>query len=45
MSKKKTSLVNENVIRRWGKLASIPALTENFLDTVEEADEEALSQG
>jgi hypothetical protein len=35
MTKNKT-LVNENVIRRWGKLASIPALTENFLDTIEE---------
>ena len=35
MTKNKT-LVNENVIRRWGKLASIPALTENFLDTLEE---------
>jgi hypothetical protein len=35
MAKNKT-LVNENVIRRWGKLASIPALTENYLDTLEE---------
>ena len=40
MSNKKTALVNENVIRRWGKLASIPALTESFLDTVEEQEEE-----
>ena len=43
---KKKALVNESVIRRWGKLANMPALTENFLDTVseeeelEEADEE-----
>ena len=35
MTKKKT-LVNESVIRRWGKLANMPALTENFLDTSEE---------
>ena len=39
MTKKKT-LVNESVIRRWGKLANMPALTENFLDTAEEAEEE-----
>ena len=43
MSKK--TLVNENVIRRWGKLANMPALTENFLDalpeeTLEEEEEE-----
>ncbi len=45
---KKKALVNESVIRRWGKLANMPALTENFLDTVseeeelEEADEEEM---
>ena len=38
MSKK--TLVNESVIRRWGKLANMPALTENFLDTVETIEEE-----
>ena len=27
---KKTSLLNERVIRRWGKLANMPALTETF---------------
>ena len=34
MSKK--SLLNETVIRRWGKLANMPALTENFLDQLPE---------
>jgi len=38
---KKTSLLNERVIRRWGKLANMPALTENFLDTIEEDEEDA----
>lgn len=37
---KKTTLVNENVIRRWGKLANMPALTENFIDTLEEEEME-----
>ena len=37
MTKKKT-LLNERVIRRWGKLAAMPALTENWLD---EQDEDA----
>ena len=41
MTKKKT-LVNENVIRRWGKLANMPSLTENYLDTIEEQEEEDL---
>ena len=36
---KKRILLNENVIRRWGKLAAMPALTENWL---EEQDEEAV---
>ena len=35
MTKKKT-LLNERVIRRWGKLANMPALTETFLDSFEE---------
>ena len=41
MRKNKT-LISEAVIRRWGKLASIPALTENFLETMteEEAEDE-----
>ena len=38
---KKTSLLNERVIRRWGKLANMPALTENFLDTIEEEEDDA----
>ena len=41
MTKKKTTLVNESVIRRWGKLADMPALTESFIDTLEEEDEDA----
>ena len=45
MSKNKTNtLLNERVIRRWGKLANMPALTENFLDTIEE-EEEAAPEG
>lgn len=42
MTKKKSTLVNESVIRRWGKLANMPALTENFLDALpeEQIDEE-----
>ena len=35
MTKKKT-LISENVIRRWGKLAAMPALTENWLTEQEE---------
>ena len=31
MTKKASKLINENVIRRWGKLANMPALTENFI--------------
>ena len=38
MTKKKT-LVSESVIRRWGKLADMPALTENWLDTISEEEE------
>ena len=40
MTKKASKLINENVIRRWGKLANMPALTENFIDTLEEEEEE-----
>ena len=36
MTKKASKLINERVIRRWGKLANMPALTENFLDSIEE---------
>ena len=39
MTKKKT-LVSESVIRRWGKLAAMPALTENFLDSLDEMEDE-----
>lgn len=39
MTKKKTTLVNENVIRRWGKLANMQPLTENYIDTLEEEEE------
>ena len=38
MTKKASKLINENVIRRWGKLANMPALTENFLDTIDEEE-------
>ena len=41
MTKKKT-LVNESVIRRWGKLANMPALTENYLDNVVEEEEDEM---
>ena len=38
---KKKELLNERTIRRWGKLANIAPLTENFLDEEENlADEE-----
>ena len=36
MTKKASKLINERVIRRWGKLANMPALTENFIDSLEE---------
>jgi hypothetical protein len=36
MTKKSNTLINERVIRRWGKLANMPALTENFIDTLSE---------
>ena len=40
MTKKSNKLINERVIRRWGKLANMPALTENFLDTIAEDEME-----
>ena len=36
----KKPLLNERVIRRWGTLANMPALTENFLDTISEDEME-----
>jgi hypothetical protein len=43
MTKKNNNLINEGVVRRWGKLANLTTLTESFLDnaTEEEALEEA----
>ena len=38
MTKKASKLINERVIRRWGKLANMPSLTENFIDSLEEDD-------
>ena len=32
----KKALINETVIKRWGKLANMAPLTENFMDTLEE---------
>ena len=40
MTKKASKLINESVIRRWGKLAAMQPLTENFIDTLEEEEEE-----
>jgi hypothetical protein len=41
MKKENNSLINENVVRRWGKLANMAKLTENYLEsTVEEAAHE-----
>ena len=37
---KESALINENVIRRWGKLAAMAPLTENYLDTVTEEEVE-----
>ena len=34
----KKSLLNETVIRRWGKLANMPALT-NFIDSLPRRDD------
>ena len=36
----KKNLLNETTIRRWGKLANIAPLTENFIDTIEEEEDE-----
>lgn len=38
MTKKKSALINESVARRWGKLANMPSLTENWLETLNEED-------
>ena len=43
MTKKK--LLNETTIRRWGKLANIGPLTENFLDEEETLAEEEGEEG
>jgi|21_taG_2_1085346.scaffolds.fasta_scaffold01405_7 hypothetical protein len=40
MTKKSNTLINERVIRRWGKLANMPALTENFIGSLEEEEME-----
>jgi len=37
-------LINESVIRRWGKLANMQPLTENFIDTLEEEEEETVAE-
>ena len=42
MTKKASKLLNENVIRRWGRLANMAPLTENFLDNIQEEDEDEL---
>lgn len=43
MSNNKSTLIKESVIRRWGKLANMAPITENWLDTIsEEEDEEAV---
>ena len=39
MTKKKTTLVNESIMRRWGKLANMATLTESYIDTLEEEEE------
>lgn len=39
MTKKKT-LLSETVIRRWGKLAAMPNLTESWLDEQEDLEDE-----
>lgn len=38
MTKKNSTLINESVARRWGKLANMPSLTENWLETLTEED-------
>tara|TARA_R110000803_G_scaffold210711_1_gene283337 strand:- start:1191 stop:1766 length:576 start_codon:yes stop_codon:yes gene_type:complete len=37
---KKTTILTENMVRRWGKLANMKTLTENFIDQLAEEDEE-----
>jgi hypothetical protein len=37
MTKQKT-LINESVVRRWGKLANMPSLMESWLDNLSEED-------
>jgi len=37
---KKTAILTENMVRRWGKLANMKTLTENFIDQLAEEDEE-----
>ena len=37
---KKTAILTENVVRRWGKLANMKTLTENFIDQLAEEEEE-----
>jgi microcompartment protein CcmK/EutM len=45
MTKKKNALLSERVIRRWGKLANMPALTENWLEEQDALeDEEAAAE-
>ena len=39
MTKNKSTLVKESVIRRWGKLANMATLTESYIDTLEEEEE------
>jgi len=45
MTKKNNNLINEGVVRRWGKLANLNTLTESFLDTVTEAEHEEEEMG
>jgi hypothetical protein len=40
MTKKNNNLINEGVVRRWGKLANLSTLTESFIDTIAEEEEE-----
>jgi len=40
MTKKNVDLINEGVVRRWGKLANLNKLTESFLDSTEVVAEE-----
>lgn len=40
MNKKNDSLIQESVVRRWGKLANMAKLTENYLENVVAEEEE-----